>query len=160
MIMNKIFAVPMTIKAAKIFVGKYHRHNKPPQGGLFAVGCSSEDGIVGVAIVGRPVARLLQDGFTAEVTRTCVIPGAQKGSNSFLYGACWRAARALGYRKLVTYSLKRESGASLRGAGFKEIAEIKKDLTGWDREGRPRGWQPIYGEDKIRWEKSIEARVQ
>lgn len=158
--MNKIFAVPMTIKAAKIFVGKYHRHNKPPQGGLFAVGCASGEGVIGVAIVGRPVARLLQNGFTAEVTRTCVLQGSQKGANSFLYGACWRAARALGYRKLVTYSLKRESGASLRGAGFKVIAEVKQESPGWDRKARHRDWQPIYGEDKIRWEKSIEARAQ
>lgn len=151
---SKLFAVPISIRYAKLFVLKHHRHNKPPQGALFAVGCSSGDGIIGVAIVGRPVARILQDGFTVEVTRTCVIPGSQKGANSFLYAACWRAARAMGYRRLVTYNLASESGASLRGAGLRVVAKVKGRRKGWSREKRPRGDQPVYYLEKNRWEKS------
>jgi hypothetical protein len=107
----KLLTVPMSQREANEFVANYHRHNLPPRGALFQVGASDGERLVGVAIVGRPVARLLQDGFTAEVTRCCVLPAAPKGSCSFLYGACWRAARALGYRKLVTYTLAEESGA-------------------------------------------------
>ena len=152
--MSKLFAVPIPIKYAKLFILKHHRHNKPPLGALFAVACSSGDDIIGVATVGRPVARILQDGFTAEVTRTCVIPGSQKGANSFLYAACWRAARAMGYRRLITYTLAHESGASLRGAGLKVVAKIKSGGSGWNREKRQRSDQPVYYLEKNRWEKS------
>ncbi len=61
----------MSLKAAMRFIAEHHRHNKPPQGGLFAVGVSEEENLLGVAIVGRPVARMLCDGQTCEVTRLC-----------------------------------------------------------------------------------------
>lgn len=142
--------VPMTLREANAFVEQHHRHNNPTRGGKFAIGASDGTELWGVAIVGRPIARLLDDGFTAEVTRTCTRPGAPKGCNSLLYGAAWRACRAMGYRKLVTYTLTTESGASLRGAGWKIVAECKPQ--DWNRSGRPRDWQPIYGQQKLRWE--------
>lgn len=145
-------AVPMTLTEANAFVANFHRHNKPTQGGLFAVGASDGEGLVGVGIVGRPVARLLQDGMTCEVTRCCVRDEAPKGACSFIYAALWRAARALGWRRLVTYTLASESGASLRGAGWKVVGETQPG--GWDRDGRTRDWQPIYGQQKLRWEVS------
>lgn len=111
-----ITIVPCTLREASAFVGSFHRHNKPPQGGLFAMGASDGRRLVGVAIVGRPVARGFQNGETCEVTRCCVLDDAPKGTPSALYGAAWRAARALGWRRLVTYTLQAESGASLRGA--------------------------------------------
>jgi len=141
--------VPMTITAAKAFVLQHHRHNKPPVSALFALGAEHEGVIVGVAMVGRPVARGLQDGFTAEVTRLCVLDSAPKGTCSFLYARCDRAAKALGYRRVLTYTLERESGASLRGAGWLPFAAVKG--REWSRPSRPRATQAVYAENKIRW---------
>lgn len=100
--------VPITITDAAAFVGQHHRHHKPPQGGLFAVACAEADVVVGVAVVGRPVARMANDGWTAEVTRLCTT--GEKNACSMLYAAAWRACRALGYRKLITYTLPEEGG--------------------------------------------------
>lgn len=145
-------AVPMKIAEACEFVRNFHRHNKPPAGGLFAVGVSSGSALVGVAIVSRPVARFLDDGQTAEVVRCCVHDEAPKGACSFLYARCWQAAKALGWRKLITYTLQSESGASLRGAGWRTVAELKpNNPKQWTN--RPnREWQPVVGQSKFRWE--------
>jgi len=147
-----IYAVPMTISEAKEFVTNFHRHNKSPQSGLFAVGASNGKKLIGVAIVGRPVARMLDDGETAEVIRCCVVDNSPKGACSFLYARCWQAAKALGWQKLITYTLQDESGASLRGAGWKVVAELKaRSPTDW--QSRPgRDWQPVVGQAKLRWE--------
>jgi hypothetical protein len=160
--MVKLIAIPMSLREANDFVENFHRHNgrtdsaRMPGGGKFAVGVSAGDGLMGVAIVGRPIARNIDDGFTLEVRRTCVMDNSQKGANSFLYSRCWQAAKALGYRRLITYTLSSESGASLRGAGWKIIAESKPGKDGWNRPdiGRMRRWQPIYGQLKLRWEVS------
>jgi hypothetical protein len=97
---------------------------------------------------------MLDDGWTAEVLRCCARDEAPKGANSMLYGACWRAWRAMGGKRLVTYTLQTESGASLRGAGWKVVGEVKGG--GWNRPSldRVRAWQPIYGQQKFRWEVS------
>lgn len=150
---SRLRAVPMTISEANSVVTSYHRHSRPVLSALFAVGCSDGAGLQGVAIVGRPVSRMLQDGETAEVVRVCALPEARKGSCSFLYGACWRAARALGWRRLVTYTLASESGASLRGAGWRVLAELPARGPGaWHGPDRSRDWQPVYGQLKLRWE--------
>lgn len=145
-------AVPVKIKEAVEFVKNFHRHNKPPAGGLFAVGVSDGKNLVGVAIVSRPVARHLDDGLTAEIVRCCVIDGSPKGSCSFLYSRCWQAAKALGWSRLITYTLQSESGASLRGAGWKIVAELSGNRgKGW--QNRPgRDWQSVVGQSKFRWE--------
>lgn len=150
-----LHAVPMTREEANAFVANFHRHNKPVVGSLFQVGASDGDELVGVAIVGRPIARCSQDGTTAEILRCCVVDSAPKGTCSFLYGACWRAARALGWRRLVTYTLVTEGGASLRGAGFKLVAELPaRDPKHW--QNRPnREWQPVVGQVKFRWERQV-----
>lgn len=108
---------PITISAAIEFVREHHRHHKPPVSGLFAVACSDGQKIVGVAIIGRPVARMLQDGHTAEVTRLAT--DGTYNACSILYAAAWRAARALGYRRLFTYTLDTENGASLKASGWR-----------------------------------------
>ena len=113
--------VPITISDAKEFVARVHRHHKPPQGGLFAIACAADGKITGVAIIGRPVARMLDDGWTAEVTRLAT--DGSRNACSMLYGAAWRACRALGYRKLVTYILSSESGGSLKASGWKCVGE-------------------------------------
>ena len=103
--------------------------------------------IIGVVIVGRPVARLNQDAWTAEVTRLCVLEGYPNAC-SMLYAAAWRACRAMGWRRLITYTLVSEPGTSLRAAGWREIGRV----TGrsWNREARPRvDKHPLF--DKICW---------
>lgn len=139
--------IPSTLSAAHAFVAHHHRHHKPSRGGLFAVACADGDRVVGVAVIGRPVSRHLNDGWTAEVTRVATDGG--RNACSMLYGAAWRAARALGYRRLVTYTLKEEGGASLRAAGWRVVGETKGGK--WSRAERPRADEhPTQA--KIRWE--------
>jgi hypothetical protein len=147
----KLITIPITIKEANEFVFNFHRHNRPVTGGKFAIGAEWDGKMVGVVIVGRPIARLLNDDYTAEVYRTCTSPGAPPNTNSFLYGAAWRASKAMGYRKLITYTLQTESGASLRGAGWKVVGEVKPSGN-WGSSKRKREWQPIFGQLKLRWE--------
>lgn len=144
-------AIPMKLKEAAEFVRNFHRHNKPPAGGLFAVGVSDGLQCVGVAIVGRPVSRHLDDGQTVEVVRCCVLDDAPKNACSFLYARCWTAARAIGWQRCITYTLQTESGSSLRGAGWKVIAELPAgNAAGWQT--RPgRDWQAVVGQSKFRW---------
>ena len=103
---------PMTLKEANAYVEQHHRHHKPVVGHKFSIGCSDGEKIVGVAIVGRPVARHLDDGWTLEVNRLCT--DGTRNACSMLYAAAWRAARAMGYKRLVTYILESESGVSLK----------------------------------------------
>ena len=140
--------VPMTLAEANAFVAEHHRHHKPVPGAKFCLGVAESDTVVGVAIIGRPVARMLDDGWTLEVNRTCVLEG-YKNANSMLYGAAWRAAKALGYRRLITYTLPHEGGASLRGAGWKCVGEAGGGS--WSRRLRPRvDTHPT--QVKFRWE--------
>ncbi|WP_338676819.1 XF1762 family protein [Streptomyces sp. SCSIO 30461] len=128
--------VPVRSREAKEFVRAWHRHHPPPAGQIFSVGAADETGTLrAVAIVGRPVARHLDDGSTLEVTRT-TSDGAPM-ANSLLYGAAWRAAKALGYRRLITYTQAGESGASLRGAGWRVLAH-RPARPGWHTPSRPR----------------------
>lgn len=106
---------PITLREARAFVERHHRHHRKPQGGIFAIAASENEDVLGVVIVGRPVARLAQDGFTAEVTRLCTL-GA-KNACSMLYAAAWRAARAMGYRRLITYTLPEERGGKPSSGG-------------------------------------------
>ena len=127
---------PVRFRNAAAFVAMWHRHHQPPVGMVFAVGAADEAGVLhGVAIVGRPVARLFDNGQTLEVTRTAT--DGTRNCNSLLYGAAWRAAKALGYTRLITYTQAGETGASLRAAGWRVIAE-RPAHPGWDRPSRPR----------------------
>lgn len=112
---------PMTLREANAYVEQYHRHHGPVVGHKFSIGLSDGEKIVGVAIVGRPVARHLDDGWTLEVNRLCT--DGTHNACSMLYAAAWRAARAMGYKRLVTYILDTENGASLRAAGWKCIGQ-------------------------------------
>lgn len=114
--------VPITLRAARAYVAAMHRHNGPPRGHKFSVGLMSGDVMVGVGIAGRPVNRHLDDGLTIEINRTCT--DGTPNANSMIYGALWRAARALGYERGVTYTQADESGASLRAAGWVPDAEL------------------------------------
>jgi hypothetical protein len=142
---------PMTIKAATAFVRDHHRHSRPPVGGLFAVGVSMGEQIVGVGIAGRPVARMLCDGWTVEIVRVCTQGAAN--ACSMLYGALCRAAKALGYRKVVTYTLETEPGTSLRASGFTRAADVRAE--DWSRPSRPR--LPGLVAERVRWERELAA---
>lgn len=144
--------VPCSLAEANEFVRQHHRHHKPVPGAKFSIGVADDGEIVGVAIVGRPVARMLDDGFTLEVIRTCTT-GA-KNANSMLYGAAWRAARAMGYRRIGTYTLPEEGGASLRAAGWRCLGEAGGGS--WSRASRPRvDLHPT--QVKLRWEAGMEC---
>lgn len=143
----KLFLIPLKRDEAHDFIRRHHRHHPAPVGEVFCLGVVDGTGrLCGVATVGRPVARMLQDGWTLEVTR--VATDGTKDACSFLYGACRRAAFSLGYRRLVTYTLQSESGASLRGAGWRTVGEVKG--RAWNCPSRPRT-TPVLG-DKLRWE--------
>lgn len=113
----KLILIPVSLKEANAFVAEHHRHHKPVVGHKFSIGCMVNEKLIGVAIVGRPVSRYLDNGLTLEVNRLCT--DGTNNACSFLYAAAWRAARAMGYRKIVTYILDTESGTSLRAAGWK-----------------------------------------
>lgn len=119
---------------ANAFVTRLHRHHKPVVGHLFSLGAAHAGNIVGVAIVGRPVARMRDDGRTAEVTRLCT--DGTKDACSFLYGAAARAAFALGFKRIGTYILAAEPGTSLTAAGWRLIGEAGGGS--WSRRDRPR----------------------
>jgi hypothetical protein len=147
--------VPVTLEQANDFVLRYHRHSRPVVGQKFSVGVAYDDCgatfICGVAIVGRPISRLLDDGLTVEITRVCTY--GTKNASSMLYGACRRAAKAMGYVRVLTYTLPQEGGASLRAAGFQLE---KEDAGGTSKDWRRRhGTAPPVGDDlvggKWRW---------
>jgi hypothetical protein len=141
---------PVSLKTAQEYVRDYHRHNKPPIGHKFSIGLYDNDRLVGVATAGRPVARMLDDGLTLEVTRTCT--DGTRNANSMLYGAIVRAATALGYARCVTYTQHDESGASLRGAGWTPVQELAP-RAGWTAPSRPREDIGSGGVARIRWER-------
>ncbi len=108
--------VPVSLREANAFVAAHHRHHKPVVGHKFSIGCEVDGRLAGVVIAGRPVSRHLDNGLTLEVTRLCTT-GARNAC-SMLYSAAARAAKAMGYRKIVTYTLDTEDGASIRAAGW------------------------------------------
>jgi hypothetical protein len=141
--------VPAVWEDVQTFIAAHHRHHSSPVGMKFCLGLAQGDEIAGVASVGRPVARHFDDGWTLEVTRTCVVDAPN--GNSMLYGACWRAAKALGYRRLVTYTQEGESGASLRAAGWRVVAE-RSARPGWDTPSRPRKLRGTENIARTLWE--------
>lgn len=139
--------VPIDMGEANAFITRYHRHHDPVRGCKFCVAVGDFNRVVGVAIAGRPVSRHLDTGWTLEVVRCCT--DGTRNAPSMLYRACWRAARALGYSKVITYTLPEEGGASLRGAGFRLIGE--RGGGSWSRPSRPRvDTHPMQG--KLLWE--------
>jgi hypothetical protein len=139
---------PITLKGARRFVAATHRHHDPPQGGKFAVAAWESDALVGVAIVGRPVARALDDGLTAEVIR--VATDGTRNACSFLYGAAKRAAQAMGYRKVITYTLIEESGASLRAVQWTRVGV--RGGGAWRCAARPAARDTHPLQQKVLWE--------
>ncbi len=122
--MERLIAVPCSVTKAREVVEAWHRHHGPSTSGLMAAAVATEDGTVrGVALIGRPVARLLDDGWTLEVTRVAT-------------GIARRLAAALGYARLITYTRADEPGSSPRAAGLTDDGPIR--ARSWDMPGRRR----------------------
>lgn len=121
--MTTLTVVPLTFRQACAFIELHHRHNPPPRGAKFTIGVADGEGkLRGVASAGRPVARHFDNGLTLEVNRTAT--DGCPNANSALYGACWRIARAMGYRRMITYTQGEETGVSVRAAGGVKVAEL------------------------------------
>jgi hypothetical protein len=165
--------VPVTFETACQFVAMWHRHHQPPAGCKFCQGVADEAGVLrGVVITGRPVSRMFDDGLTLEVTRAAT--DGTRNANSKLYAAAWQAAKALGFRRLVTYTYvqiegpvcagvcrhescrlirRSESGASLRASGWAVIAE-RPARPGWNMPSRPRDDSRYDAIPRTLWEAS------
>lgn len=149
--MVSLYLVPLTQRAAKEVCRLWHRHNDAPRGDIFRVGAAVDGELVAVGIAGRPVARHLDDGSTVEVTR--VSSSGYPNATSFLYGALRRAAFALGYTRVITYTQASKSGSSLRAAGFRVVAE-RPATKGWNCTARPRDDSLYMTTTRTRWEAS------
>lgn len=138
---------PMTMRAAREFVKRSHRHSREPRGGKFALAVYDGARLCGVAIAGRPIARELDNGLTGEITRVCT--DGTRNACSFLYAKTRRVLQAMGYESILTYNLAIEPGDSLRGAGFEAVHQVRKES--WHRQKRPR--QDKHNlERRVRWE--------
>ena len=143
---------PITFEEANAFVAKFHRHHKPMQGCKFCVAVSEKDKVVGVAIVGRPVARLLDNGWTLEVNRCCT--DGTKNACSMLYSSAWKAAKALGYKRLITYTLPEEGGASLKASNWTCLG--LRGGGNWNVKSRPRvDTDELLRGQKLLWEQTV-----
>ena len=139
--------VPIFLSEANAFIAEHHRHHKGVQGHLFSLAASLNGKIVAVSTVGRPTGRRNQDGYTAELTR--LASDGTRNACSFLYGRAWRAAQALGYKRMITYTLDSESGSSLRAAGWKCVGDTPG--RSWNVPSRPRvDVHPL--QRRLRWE--------
>jgi len=145
-----LMVTPINLDEANAFVEHHHRHHKPVPGAKFCVAVSREDEVRGVAIVGRPVSRVLDDGWTLEVNRCCT--DGTRNACSMLYATAWKAAKAMGYTSLITYTLESEGGSSLRGAGWRCVGKATTRIgQGWNVKSRPRvDTHPL--QQKLRWE--------
>ena len=142
--------IPITFREACAFVAMHHRHNKPPIGHKFSVGVTDSDNVlVGVAMAGRPISRHQDNGLTLEVNRTCT--DGTDNANSMLYGAVWRAAKAMGYIRCITYTQHDESGASLRAVGWQKVKSSAPN-KGWSVPSRPREDIGSAGVARTLWE--------
>lgn len=144
---ERLQLVSVSLKEANTFVATHHRHHRPVRGHEFSLGAVQASSVIAVCIVGRPVARLNDDGATLEVTR--LASDGTRNACSFLYGAARRATFALGYTRLITYILDTEPGTTLRAAGFRLIG--KRGGGSWSRATRPRiDTHPL--QQKLLWE--------
>lgn len=145
--------MPTSLEQANAFVGMLHRHHKPVQGHKFSLAVADvERKVRGVVIVGRPVSRHLDDGWTLEVNRCCT-DGARNAC-SMLYGAAWRAAKALGYKRMITYTLPEEGGASMRAAGWR-LVRTADTQANWKRDGREYDEKKYIFGAKTLWEATV-----
>lgn len=109
-------AEQIPLKTANAYVVEHHRHHGAVIGHKWSLGAYADGKLIGVAIVGRPKGRYLDNGETLCVDR--LTTDGYRNACSFLYGACARRAKRDGYRKIITYILESEAGTSLKAAGW------------------------------------------
>lgn len=151
----RLSIVPCTLAQANKYVALYHRHNGEVLLARFSLAIADDLGVVrGVAIVGRPNARNLDDHFTVEVKRVCT--DGTPNTCSMLYGASWKTAKAMGYRRCITYTLPIESQSSLKAVGW--ICTPDCGGSPWNnRQGRAD--TAISLVKKNRWQVSVETEL-
>lgn len=153
---TRIALRPCSIKDANAFIGEHHSHHRAVQGARFAIAAEIGGQLVGVVTVGNPVAAALNDGRTFEVTRLCCIRG-ERNVASRLLGAAWRASKAMGCRRIVSYLRADEQGTCYKAAGWRCVADVKG--RGWNSGNKALRWLPGFYEptteiiDRTRWEK-------
>jgi len=140
--------VPVYTDEAAEFARVHHRHLPRVAGHILCLGAAKDGRVVGVAVVARPVARLNCDGYTCELTRLAT--DGTRNAASFLLRRAWRAAQAIGYRRMVTYTLDTEPGTSLRAAGFRFLGHTPPGRR-WNTPSRPRV-DTSPAQRKLRWE--------
>lgn len=140
--------IPIPLWQANNFVKKYHRHSCPVVGNKFSVGALKDNILIGVGIAGRPVARYLDNGLTLEILRVCT--NGTKNANSFIYSSIKKIGLAMGYEKIITYTLEEESGISLKAINARKVAFCRSQE--WGHKKRKRKSQEVYKKAKIRWE--------
>lgn len=146
--------VHLELDEANALIEQLHRHHKRVTGHRFSIGAERSGSIVGVAIAGRPVARKTNHRRILEVTR--VATDGTKNANSFLYGACARAAAALGYGEIQTFTLPEESGASLIAAGWTcEGLHDRRPSHPWKRTDGSSRRQDQPNGPKLRWRRVL-----
>ena len=127
--------VPVELKEANNFIESLHRHHKPVQGHRFSIGVEKEGKLVGVACIGRPVARLTNQKEVLEVTRLCT--DGTRNACSALYSAAARIGKEMGYKKIQTFILEEEPGVSLKASGW--------EYDGWSQGGQ---WKHTDGKPR------------
>lgn len=154
--------IPIFRKQAQEFIRKHHRHNKPPVCDIYRIALKLDNQIVGVCVVGRPMSPSLCDGLTVEVVRLCILEDHNlRNACSMLYGRACRIAQAMGYNKIITYTLVTEKASSLKASGFQK--ELVSGPHTWDRPnaGRPRQMHfPEFAHlQKVRWSRILNTNT-
>lgn len=156
--------VPITRDIERLFIREHHRHNGPLPQAIIRVGLvrAGSPSLVGVAVAGIP-ARMLMDGWSLEVARVCTT--GEKNACSMLYGAVGRAAKALGWRRLYTYTLDEEDAASVKASGFVLDAAVPAREYLVKNGSRPRYDTNLLGEQTVpegaknRWRRDLVLKV-
>lgn len=140
---------PITFREASDFINRNHRHHKATVGCKFCIGLYNGEKLIGCAVCGRPVSRYLDNGLTCEINRVCT--DGTKNACSMLYGACCRVGKAMGYKKIITYTLESEPGTSLKASNFKNDGVAGGEIWTGSRK-RDNG---VPKERKIRWSREL-----
>ena len=132
---------PVSLREANEYVKQRHRHHKPVVGHKFSIGCEADGELVGVVIAGRPVS---------------LCTNGTQNACSFLYAAAARAAAAMGYDRIITYTLDTENGASLRASGW--TCQGQAGGLRWTGKRKPK--EDRYpAQMKLRYEKTLRKEV-
>ena len=156
----KLRVAPVSFSAAAAFVRAHHAHNpRPPAGWKYGAAICNGAQRIGIVMVGRPVARHADASTTVEVSRLCIdrtVPAPLAwNACSQLLGWAAAEARRRGYTRIQTFTLREESGTSLRAAGW--TLEGRAGGGSWSRKARPRV-QIAPSAPKLRWPRSLRTR--